>query len=73
MDVSVIAALMGRELFRKDGFIFESYEHDVDAITQDGKSAFLTEYKPKLANDPSLSRRVNGVRYKLRTFSIRTA
>jgi hypothetical protein len=73
MDVSVIAAHLGRELYRKNGFIFESYEHDVDAITTDGQQAFLTEFKPKFANDPTLSRRVNGVRYKLRTFAVRTA
>lgn len=73
MDVTVIASAGGRQLFKKRDFAFESNQQDADAITEDGKKLFITEYKPKFETDPAIKARINGVRYKLRTFRVRTA
>jgi hypothetical protein len=73
MDVSVISSGIGRQLFRKNDYAFESAQQDYDAIAKDGKDQFIKEYKPKFESDPQIAARINGVRYKLRTFRVRTA
>jgi hypothetical protein len=73
MDVSVISSAIGRELYRQNGFVFESFGQDDKAITDDGKKQFLTTFKSQVESDPTIAGRINGVRYKIRPMRVRTA
>jgi hypothetical protein len=73
MDVSVVSSLTGRGLYHITVFEFESFEQEPCDIEDDGKQQFLTGFKQRLAADPSIDRRINGTRYKLRTARLRTA
>lgn len=70
MDVSVLSAAIGRELYRRNGFVFESFGQDDKSVADDGKRLFLEDFKSKTDCNHAVT---NGVRFKVRPLRVRTA